>query len=166
MELQERHGPGVAGDDPRLALVYQEAVRGIQHQERVVESLNARAGNLVFAAAFATSVLGARALSDGPGPWDWTAVALLFGIGALVAFMLWPYHAYTFRFDPEELLRRYVDGREGVTLPALHRELALRIQADLVANWRLIQRIRVALQVALLLLPLQILAWLFSIGSG
>lgn len=29
-------------DDPRLAFVYQEAVRGLVHQQNVVESLNNR----------------------------------------------------------------------------------------------------------------------------
>jgi hypothetical protein len=49
----------------RLALVYQEAVRGIAHQERVVESLITRAGNLILAAAFVSSLLGGRAIADG-----------------------------------------------------------------------------------------------------
>lgn len=88
------------GGDPRLAFVYAEAVRGLQHQQGVVESLNTRAGNLIFATAFASSLLGGRALLDGVGPWDWLALTLLFLIGLLVAVMVWPYYNYTFRFDP------------------------------------------------------------------
>ena len=60
-------------EDPRLALVYHEAVRGLVHQQNVVDSLNNRAGNLIFATAFVTSLLGARALTDGVGLWDWVA---------------------------------------------------------------------------------------------
>jgi hypothetical protein len=150
-------------DDRRLELVYREAIRGLGHQERVVESLNTRAGNLIFAAAFASSLLGGRALADGLGVWDWIAMLLLLAIGALVAFMLWPYYHFTFRFDPEDLLRRYVDSRPDASLPTIHRELALRIKHDMTSNWRTIQRIRVALQAALVLLVLEILAWLMSI---
>jgi hypothetical protein len=91
-------------DDPRLAFIYQEAVRGLLHQQNVVADLNAKAGTLIFASAFVTSLVGSRALSDGLGFWDWTAVISLFGIVALIAFMLWPFYNYTFRFDPEELL--------------------------------------------------------------
>jgi hypothetical protein len=41
-------GDGSSGDDdPRLAFVYQEAVRGLVHQQNIVESLNNRAGNLI-----------------------------------------------------------------------------------------------------------------------
>jgi hypothetical protein len=152
-------------DDPRLEFIYQEALRGLAHQQGVVEGLNSRVGNLTFATAFATSLLGVKALSDGIGAWDWAAVSLLFGIGVLIVFMLWPYYGYTFRFDPQELLDRYVHTSPAKSLSEMRRELALRIKADMAANWRIIQRIRVALQIVLILLLLEILAWLFSIGS-
>jgi hypothetical protein len=151
-------------DDPRLAFIYREAVRGLQHQQGVVEALNTRAGNLIFAAAFATSLLGSRALSDGLGFWDWAAVSLLLAIGALIAFMLWPYYNLTFRFDPDDLLRQYVDGAPGATMSEIHRALALRIRADMIDNWRVIHPIRLALQLGLVLLLLEIVAWLFAIA--
>ena len=152
-----------SGDDPRVAFVYQEAVRGLTQQQALVENMNTRAGSLIFATAFASSWLGSRALADGLGPWDWLAVALLFGIGGLIVFMLWPYHKYTFRFDPEELLNQYVDGDSATNMSAMHRALALRIKADMADNWRIIQRLRVALQIALFFLLADILAWLFAI---
>ncbi|RUZ80665.1 hypothetical protein EN943_03365 [Mesorhizobium sp. M7A.F.Ca.US.006.01.1.1] len=127
--------------------------------------MSSRAGSLVFATAFANSLLGGAALSNGLGPWDWTAVALLFGIGGLIVFMLWPYHQYTFRFDPEELLDQYVDGDRPTTMSDMRRALALRIKADMAGNWRIIQRLRKALQVALLFLLLDILAWLLAIAD-
>jgi hypothetical protein len=157
---------GSSGDDDRrVAFVYQEAVRGLAHQQNVVESMNNRAGNLTFAAAFATSLLGTRALADGVGLWDWVALVLLFFIGILTVFMLWPYYNYTFRFDPEELLARFVDGDTVASMSEMHRALALRIKADMSANWRIIQPIRVALQLSLILLLLEIAAWLLSIGG-
>lgn len=141
-------------DDPRLALIYREAIRGLSHQQGIVESMNARAGNMIFATAFATSLLGNTALGNGLGVWDWTAMILLFFIGALVVFMLWPYHKYNFRFDPEQLLNRYVDKEKQMTMSTLYRTLALRIKKDMARNWRIIQRIRVALQLSLILLLL------------
>ncbi|AZO32710.1 hypothetical protein EJ071_11285 [Mesorhizobium sp. M1B.F.Ca.ET.045.04.1.1] len=127
--------------------------------------MNTRAGSLIFATAFANSLLGGAALSNGLGLWDWTAVAFLFGIGGLIVFMLWPYHQYAFRFDPEELLNQYVDGDRLATMSAMHRALALRIKADMAGNWRIIQRLRMALQIALLFLLLDILAWLLAIAG-
>lgn len=155
-----------AGDDElRLAFVYQEALRGLSHQQSVLEALNTRAGNMIFATAFATSLLGTRALADGLGLWDWVAVVLLFLVGALIAFMLWPYYNVTFRFDPEELLTSFVDRDDPATMSAIHRTLALRIKADMISNWRVIQPIRAALQLALVLLLLEMLAWFLSIGG-
>jgi hypothetical protein len=43
--------------------------------------MRARAATLIFAASFASSLLGAQALEDGVGAWDWTALALLIAIG-------------------------------------------------------------------------------------
>jgi uncharacterized membrane protein len=154
-----------AESDPRLAFVYQEAVRGLTHQQGVVESLNARAGNLIFAAAFVTSLLGARALADGVGVWDWCAVALLFTVGATVVFMLWPYYNFTFRFDPQDLLDEFIDSGSPASMSGMHRALALRIKRDMASNWRVIQRIRVALQIGLVCLLLEIVAWLLAIAQ-
>ncbi|TJW03782.1 MAG: hypothetical protein E5W82_32135 [Mesorhizobium sp.] len=118
----------------------------------------------MFATAFASSLLGSRALADGVGPWDWLALALLFLIGLLVVFMLWPYYNYTFRFDPEQLLQDFVDQDPPATMDGMHRALVLRIKSDMAGNWRIIQRLRIALQLALFLLSLGILAWLFAIA--
>lgn len=152
-------------NDACLALIYQEAVRGLVQQQQLVESFNTRAGNLIFATAFATSLLGGQALSDGLGMWDWIGVALLLSIGALLCFMLWPYYNYTFRFDPEELIKRYVDGPESASLATMHRQLALTIKTDMANNWRIIGRIRLALQIALVLLLLEIVVWVLAIGK-
>lgn len=158
-------GTGVADDDPRLAFVYQEAVRGLSQQQTLVDNMGGRAGSLIFATAFVNSLLGSTALADGLGLWEWIAVALLFSIGGLIVFMLWPYHRYTFRFDPEELIAQYVEGEKPLTMAAMYRALALRIKVDMAGNWRMIQRLRLALQIALILLLINILAWLFAIAG-
>jgi hypothetical protein len=161
------HEPGAppARDDERSAFVYQEALRGLLQQQAAVESLHARAATLIFAASFASSLLGARALADGVGVWDWLALGLLVAIGGLAVFLLWPYYNLTFRFDPEDLLTRYVDVADPPPMATLHRELALKINADWHHNGRLVRRLREALQVALILLLLEIIVWLASIAD-
>ena len=81
-----------ADAEPRSAFVYQEALRGLLQQQAAVESLHARAATLIFAASFVSSLLGARALEDGVGAWDWTALGLLVSIGGVAVFLLWPYY--------------------------------------------------------------------------
>jgi uncharacterized membrane protein len=152
-------------DDPRLAFVYQESLRGLLQQQAALESLHNRAGTLIFASSFASSLLGSRALVDGLGAWDWLAVVLLLAIGALTVVLLWPYYNLSFRFDPQDLLDRYVDSQPPVTMAEMHRELALRIKDDFHRNGRIVRRLREAFQLALILLLLNILAWLFSIAG-
>jgi hypothetical protein len=46
------HDPNVnvrGHDGPLMEFIYQEAIRGLVHQQNVVEGLNTRAGNLIFA---------------------------------------------------------------------------------------------------------------------
>ena len=40
-----------AGDDPRAAFVYQEALRGLLQQQSAIQSLQAGAATLIFAAS-------------------------------------------------------------------------------------------------------------------
>jgi hypothetical protein len=152
-------------DETRSAFVYQEALRGLLQQQSAIQSLQARAATLIFAASFASSLLGSQALADGLDAWDWIALGLLFAIGGLAVLLLWPYYNLTFRFDPEDLLARYVDVAEPMPMPAIHRELALQIKTDWKRNGRIVRRLREALQIALVLLLVEIAAWLFSIGG-
>jgi hypothetical protein len=158
-------GATTADDEARSAFVYEEALRGLLQQEAAIQSLQTRAATLIFAASFASSLLGSQALADGLGGWDWTALGLLFAIGALAVLMLWPYYNLTFRFDPEDLLARYVDVAEPPPMAAIHRELALQIKSDWQQNGRIVRRLREALQLALILLLVEIAVWLFSIGD-
>jgi hypothetical protein len=153
----------MAEEDPRLAFVYQEAIQGLEQQQAGLESLHNRAATLVFAASFASSLLGSRALANGLGAWDWTAVALLLAIGVLTVILLWPYYNLTFRFDPEDLLENYVDN--PVSMGEMHRALALRAKADWRSNGQIVHRLRQTFQVALVLLVFEILAWMFSIAN-
>jgi hypothetical protein len=75
------------------------------------------------------------------------------------------YYNLSFRFDAQELLDEYVDADSPVTMSQMHRSLALRIKADWQRNGHLVRRMREAFQVALILLVLEILAWLFSIAQ-
>jgi hypothetical protein len=154
-----------ADQDPRLELIYQEAKRGLVQQQAIIESLLNRAGILIFAASFSNSLLGSRALDDGLGPWDWVALASLLALGALAVMVLWPYYNFWFRFDPQDLLDAYIDVSAPATMAAMHRDLALRIRSDMERNARLLTRMREACQLGLIVLLVNILAWLISIAT-
>jgi hypothetical protein len=62
------------------------------------------------------------------------------------------------------LLDTYVDSQAPATMARMHRDLALRIKADWQRNGCIVRRMREAFQLALILLLLNILAWLYSIA--
>jgi hypothetical protein len=154
-------------DDPRLAFVYQEALRGLLQQHAAFESIHNRAATLIFATAFAASLLGGRALADGlGGVWEWLAVALLLAIGALAVTVLWPYFNLWFRLDPEDLLSAFVDADPPATMSSMHRDLALKIESDRRRNGPLLRRMREAFQLALILLLADLVAWLIAVAQS
>ena len=69
-------------------------------------------------------------------------------------------------FDPEDLLARHVEVAEPMPMPSIHRELALQIKSDWKQNGRIVRRLREALQLALILLLLEIVAWFISIAQA
>jgi hypothetical protein len=161
-----RDRPPEPVDDPRLAFVYQEALRGLAHQQGVMDSLLNRAGILIFAASFVNSLLGSAALGDGVDGWDWVALACLLAVGALAVTVMWPYYNLWFRFDPQDLLDNYVDSHPPATMAGMHRALAQRIRDDMRRNWQVLRRMRGACQLGLILLLLNIVAWLVSIAGA
>jgi len=152
-------------DDPRLAFVYQEALRGLQLQQTSLESLRNRAATLIFATSFVTSLFGGYALANGVGLWDWVAIGLLLVIGILTTIMLWPYYKLTFRFDVRNLLDTYIDNDTPVTMSDMHRKMALQIKEDWHANGHVIKRLRITFQISLICLLLETLGWMVSISN-
>jgi hypothetical protein len=160
-------GPsGPAGGDARMALIFELALRGLTQQQALVENLNNRVGIVVFATTFASSLLGAQALSNGVDGFDWVALIVFFAIGVLVVLLLWPYQSYRFRFDPNDLLQRYIDAERSISLSDMHRDLAVEAERHRSENWKNIQRLLFGLQATLILLIVEIAAWLISIATS
>jgi hypothetical protein len=125
--------------DPRHGLVYSEAVRTLEQQQAVVESLRSRAGTLLSAASIATSFLAGIALSgrrlDG---WGWAATGSFVGLVGLCLAILWPTRRWIFRFNSKKLIRDYVEADPPATLSEMQRDLAIHMEnwAD-VNSWKL-----------------------------
>ena len=64
-----------------------------------------------------------------------------------------------------ELLADHVDSATPQTMSGMHRAPALRITDDWRRNGKIVRRLREALQLALVLLVLEILVWMFAIAE-
>lgn len=142
-------------------LAYDEAVRGIDVQRDSVDNLRTRAGTLLAAAALVTSFLGGQALRDPIEPGVWAVVALaafvLVAAGAIVVSLPWKFDWF---FDPNELVRDYVDDDAQMSTPEVLRDLALHHATARERNECRINIMQWVFRAAAFLLGVEVVAWL------
>ncbi|MGH2848681.1 MAG: hypothetical protein ACRDL0_22210 [Thermoleophilaceae bacterium] len=93
------------------------------------------------AAVSETSFLGAQALrEEGPSFETWLALVCFFGVGVCALASLWP-RAWEFTASPRDVTATYVEGDEPLELAAIHRDLALHMQASYLANQAGLERL-------------------------
>jgi hypothetical protein len=148
-----------------MALVLEQAHRGIAQQQHDLDNLRARAGTLVAAAALVSTFLGAETLRDDrlPAPAlaaAITAVAALVVVIAAAAVILLPYQ-WRWGIDAWALLRDYVqpENDRPATLDELRRDLAWHMQDDANHNDAQLRRLFLALTVAVIAIGAEVAAW-------
>jgi hypothetical protein len=148
---------GVAG------IVYEEARRGIDRQQVVVEALRSRAGTLFAAASLVTAFLGGEGLrgNSHPDALAWLAIVAFVALFALVFVILWP---WTFRFvlSPQILIEGHLDK----DLPSLQIYLAQIWEKNYDLNRVRILQLHTVFRFACLALSVEVVAWLVSLGRG
>jgi hypothetical protein len=150
--------------DPRSALLYAEAVRALDDQQSIVESIRVRAGILLSAAAVATSFLaGVAVRKGGLTGWGGLATACFIGLGALCFMILWPTREWKFRANSKKLARDYIDSDPPASLSEMQRDLALHMENWAQANSWKMRWLFFYFQAAVLLLGLNVLFWIMDL---
>jgi hypothetical protein len=100
--------PGEA--DPRVKVIYEEAVRGWSLQSSVLDELRGRTGVLLAAASVAAALLGSADLTKHESLGSLGVIALVvFGlVVALCLCVLWPFGGWIFSHDADKALKAYV----------------------------------------------------------
>lgn len=95
--------------DPRVKLVYEESVRGLDMQNETLNELHSRTGVVIAAATVASAFLGAAALQRHlPEYWLNVLGLLAFAATTLLSLsVLWPSEDWEFSFDAGDLDDRY-----------------------------------------------------------
>lgn len=146
-------------------LAYEEAVRGLAHQQSRLDDFRARAGILLSAAAIATSLLGGQALDKGaPSLWVWAALACFAGVSALALLLLLP-RSWVFTAVPRRIIRIYIEAEAPLALHMIHRDLALHMEDSYVRNEHGLEKMNARFRLALGLLALEIVAWTVDIAT-
>ena len=153
-------------EDPRAALIYAEAVRALEQQSGVVESVRGRAGTLLSAASIATAFLAGLAIKENEGLalWSGLATVTFVGILALCIMILWPRREWKFSSSARVLARSYLT--DDVTLALAQKDLALWSERWYDANAKKLRWLFAWFEIACALLGLEIAFWLFDLWRG
>lgn len=144
--------------------VYREARRALNEQAIELNGLRDRTGLLLAAATVATSLLGQPTLADGVLGRAGTGAILLF-LAFVIACMvvLLPVKDWYSAFGIERMLSTYVECDQPVTYGDFQRDLALHASGGKATNRRKLVRRYWEFIVAILLLCVQIGAWVWEL---
>src|SRR5207249_3081647 len=92
-------------------LIYREALRALDQQQSVLESMRTRAGTLLSAAAIATAFFSGISVNNtkGLGGWGWGATASFVGVLACCLVILLPTKGWWFKSGPATLASTYLE---------------------------------------------------------
>ena len=149
--------------DDRLDLVWQEAVRGLESQGRMIDEARARAGTLATAGSIVATFLGSQALTDQhKSAWGPIGTAGFVVLIAAVIYVLFP-RSFTFVLSPRKVIGSHIDTEEGNDLDQMHWALSEELEGYLDDNEVGRGRMSVALALACLALGVETFAWLIEI---
>jgi hypothetical protein len=157
-----------AADPAGYALAYNEAKRALDEQERVVAELRSRAGTLIAAAAITTSFLGGRILgSHHLRPLARAAIGCFAFVGITLLALLWPWRDWRFTVNAQSFIETYLEPPDTapLDLPAIHRDLALHMEAAWKANRTQLRWLQAAFRLAALALVVEVVLWIVAIAN-
>lgn len=158
--------PPTPEEDPRLKLVYEEALRSNAQQQAVLESIHARTATLISAAAISTAFLGAQALDDGSGIAGILATMAFVASEFMAIRVLWPRDKkWMFRFNTKNLLRDYVDDTP-MNLDDMRAVLAGHLEDNFASNKDGLDVLFFRFRWAAALLMIEVFLWLIELGWG
>jgi multidrug efflux pump subunit AcrB len=127
----------VADIDPRLRVVWDEALRGVDQQAETLNEVRTRAGTIVSAssivAAFLVPLVLTTTATYRPGVWAWVGVGAFIVASMLCAVVLVPWRGWRFSRAPSDLLA-FVDDPEWGDPDKMMRQLAEYLEADYTTN--------------------------------
>jgi hypothetical protein len=154
--------------DARFEIAYEEAKRAISDQQEALDAIQTRAGLTGSAAAVVASLVADR-LSGREGSLSFALEIALVGylsIAICVGFVLWPRRKWRFHFQASTLHWSYIEGPAPVDANLMQRDLALYLDLYFEENARKIDRMSWAFGIALGLLLLVSIAFVYDVVGG
>jgi hypothetical protein len=153
--------------DPRRRLIYDESVRQLEQQERVLESIRTRTGLVIAAIAVASSFLGGQTLdNDAPlTAWSWAAIASLAVAAGCALFVLLPWRGWKFGRAAPKAIQGYLNSDPEWTADEMLIGLASENHVWKTSNAKKLNVRFVAFAIACAALLAEIGFWLVDLGT-
>lgn len=154
-------------DEDQRELIYDESVRALDEQAKVLEGLRSRVGVLISAAAISTTFLGEQALRDAGGLhfWAWSALGAFAVLGFCAIGVLFARGGWTFTVDAADLAQRAEKAGAWDSLPKMHKELASANAGYWQTNDGRLERRHLAFNVACIALVAEVAFWLLELAA-
>jgi hypothetical protein len=152
----------MADDDPRAALILQEAVRALDQQSDSLNELRSRTGIVLTASSVSSAFLGATALEHG----GFSVLNILAFVVFLCSILLClgvllPADDWEFLYSTETLEKSYIG--ESVELAQMQRSMAAGYSESWKENNGRIKPLYVLLRFAIVAVGVDVLLWLVAI---
>lgn len=139
-------------------IIYQEANRVLDQQERQLDELRSRASGFLGIAALVTTLFAAFDVTSGEATLlSWIGGLFFFGCAFCSCMILWPIPGWYFKHDISDLVADHVDGDED--LLTLLRNLALWTDGKQEKNKKQMDTLYRYFSVAVAFLILEVVAW-------
>jgi preprotein translocase subunit SecG len=152
-------------EDP-YELVYAEAVRALEMRRDALESLRSRAGVVLSAAAIASSLFGSQAVRAGLGTFGWIAVFAFLALSLALLLILWPRNDWQDTSLASQILAKGIEVDEPLPIAFIRRDLALDMERVYLRNTDSYARLARSFRAAVMLLNLEVLAWILALATG
>lgn len=153
------------GENGRYQLLFDEAMRQLEGQQRELDQVRARASSLVAATALATTFLGANLVRKGQFTLTaWIATgffALAVGIAAWTAASA--VRGWCFGFDARLTYERWLVRQPELSLAEMQLELVYRLSEAIPRNDRHLRYRQLSLILAGAALVCEIVSWLVDL---
>lgn len=152
------------GKDRLYKVAYDEAVRALSEQQVAIDGFRSRAGILFSADTVMTSFLAGQALRGGDGKVVAYLALAMFVSGAMTLLaILWP-RRWDFAIDSHAVIGTYIESSRPASIGELHRELSFHMHSSYLRNESGLRKLFVYVQVANVLIAVELLLWILAIA--
>lgn len=147
-------------------VAYQESLRSVSEQNRILEGLRSSSGLLLAANSIGTSFFGNLTIQGGHVGMTHLVAILFFTMSAgCCVSILWPQRGWYSQFSSSRFLGGIEQARPVPTVDDIQRHLALYLEDHLYKNTAILDGLFARFRASAVLLMIEVLAWMAALSG-